>query len=118
MAATITKFPAIINGISIGNTGIPIIINAKIGEAIATVTAERSQRKIQEETKIKFTQDPVTNCPKGLVIACTDTSNAIKIAVCVIHKMCFVFIINPLAFFFIIYYNFLYDSVATATESK
>ena len=93
MVATKTKFPAIINGINIGNTGVPMIKNANIGETPATTAAEDKPANIKEETKIKFTQEPVTNCPKGFVTACKDTKSAINIAVCVIHKMRFLFIV-------------------------
>ena len=44
-----------------------------------------------------FTQEPVTNCPIGLVSACKVTSNASMTAVSVIHKI-FLRIMIPLSF--------------------
>ena len=102
IAVTNTKLPAIINGIIIGNAGIPSIRNAPIGEITAITAADGNPTKIADVTKRKFTQEPVTNCPKGLVIACTDTSNAMNMAVCAIHRIRFLYIIITCLFLFIL----------------
>ena len=87
MTITSTAFPAIIKGMSTGNTGVPIIRNANIGDTKATTAAEGNPANIHDETKMKFTQEPVTNCPRGRVIACAVTSSATNAAVRVIHKI-------------------------------